>query len=539
MRSHVRRSRRVAVVGTALLLILGSAGCGGGTKEDAEGQRKEKIRAAVADAGKVVVPEAFDHETFPPDEERGDYRYTYEQHDALTNLEGVAYLGLNDDVIWPGSLVAGDRLNQYVYTPIAIPRAPLTLSVSLEGAGGTGVLSRTVAEPSLANVRQGIQDLLGTAITEETKLPARVDYQSRQVTSQSHMNLFVGADVKYGGGSLSTRLDFTSTTYRTKMLAKYTQIFYTVDVDPPAGPEMVLADGVTGAQVRSAMPPGTRPVYVASVAYGMMAIMVIETNFTSSEMSAALDAAYSGSFDVDITSGYTAQDILDESSITVIVYGGSTRDLDQILYGADGFKKLIAAARDYDATTPGVPILYKFRHLQDNTLAQVSLTSQYTIVRPVQLRQRVQVCVSGFGFNQVEDESGGVDITALDVWVNAWQRRSPGDPEVRVGAADQPVYHFPGGETEVGGGAQWLADACTTLEFDTENYDFGLARLEIGGYSCDVDTWSGNDLGSAYYPLSSSSFFSGGAKTMSIASTGNQDGDYRIDTSISVRDGTR
>jgi hypothetical protein len=43
-----------------------------------------------------------------------------------------------------------------------------------------------------------------------------------------------------------------------------------------------------------------------------------------------------------------------------------------------------------------VPLTYKFRHLADNTLALVTLTSQYTLVKPLQVRQRVQVTVDDF-----------------------------------------------------------------------------------------------------------------------------------------------
>ena len=65
----------------------------------------------------------------------GNYRYYYEKHDALENLENITCLGLNDDVIWTGSLVRGEHVYDYVYEPITIPRSPIKLSISLEGTG--------------------------------------------------------------------------------------------------------------------------------------------------------------------------------------------------------------------------------------------------------------------------------------------------------------------------------------------------------------------------------------------------------------------
>jgi hypothetical protein len=114
-----------------------------------------------------------------------DFRSTYEQHDAIASLENVVYLGLNDDLIWPGALVSGTNAHQFVFEPISIARGPITLSVSLEGSGSTGPLSVRVDDPKLSTVRQGIADLLRAPSRPARRSARSTTARSRSPTSRT------------------------------------------------------------------------------------------------------------------------------------------------------------------------------------------------------------------------------------------------------------------------------------------------------------------------------------------------------------------
>ena len=60
--------------------------------------------------------------------------YTYEVHDVVDNIDSIVYLGLNDNIIWPGSVIQGKDAHRFVYVPVGARRAPITLSVSLENS---------------------------------------------------------------------------------------------------------------------------------------------------------------------------------------------------------------------------------------------------------------------------------------------------------------------------------------------------------------------------------------------------------------------
>lgn len=520
-----------AALGVACTLLLVTA-CSSGGGDDGP-SREERILEIVAAAGKVVPLGANSDEISASDTaDEGDYRVTYEQHDAIRNLENVVYLGLNDDLIWPGALVKGTHAHDFVFEPISVARGPLTLSVSLEGSGSNVPLSITVADPRLSTVRQGISSLVASQLGAGTTVPARVDYRQEAVSNVSHLNMALGADVSYGGGSIASRFDWTSTTKQTKVLAKYTQIYYTVDLDTPTSPLAFFGDEASTGDVAAAMPPGSLPLYVASVGYGMMAIMCIETDFTAEEMRLALDAAYSGAFDAEVRFGYRARDVLERSNITIIVYGGGTKGLSEIETGFAGFQKVIHASQEYGADTPGVPIVYKFRHVADNTLGLVSLTSQYTIVRPVQIRQRVTVHVERFVCEVSDDEGAGnhVDINKMGAWTTGWQ----GTPLVAVPPGEQAIFWYEGTDINMPPGYDFPVGQEVTVTFDTEHHSLADARLSLRAYANDYDPASADEWDDRTLSLTGRQLFeNGGRHDVMLYSP-----DFRFRVTFVLTDGT-
>ena len=418
-------------LGIGLLLLGGCAGDQPTRPPDV--LPDDAFTTALAAAGMVVPLGPEQDEVTTTSEESGGFRYTYETHDVVENLENIAYLGMNDDVIWPGNLVRGDQADSYVYEPITARRAPITLSISLESSSIGGELSEVVAAPSLSRVRQGINDLVDRVFVEDTHVPAQVDFSYQQVHSASQMSLFVGADLGYCGGSLSTTFNWDEQSTATRIMARYTQVYYSIDIDTPPSPRALFADDLTATELAATLPAGSCPLYVAGVKYGMMAIMCIETQFTSSQMQLALDF------------GYTAAEVLQQSSIRIMVYGGSTGGIGE-LNGFDAFMDIIGASTQFTAESPGVPLLYKFRHVRDNTLALISLTSQYTVVRPLRIEQRVRVTTSQFLCTWSHDDDpfydGDVDVDRLWVWCNAFQRADAADPGEQINPVDQAVFSW-------------------------------------------------------------------------------------------------
>jgi thiol-activated cytolysin len=493
--------RFLVVLGLALLMVACSSDddpTGPSILPDADFTR------ILDDAGKVE-PLGEEHDTVieTTEEEDNGFRYTYEVHDALENLESVVYLGLNDDIVWPGNMVRGDQAHQFVYEPITAPRGPLTMSISLESSSIGGELSEVVQEPSLSNVRQGINNLVTRVFDENTYVPAQADFSYQQVYSCSQMNIFVGVDVSYGAGNLESSFNWDEYEETTKIVAKYQQVYYSIDLDTPASPRDLFADDITASQLEDAMPAGSMPLYVSSVKYGMLAIMCIETTFSDEQMQMALDAAYSGVADVELEFGYTAREVLNESSIRIIVYGGSTQGI-QELNGVEAFMGIIESSTEFNETSPGVPILYKFRHVADNTLALITLTSQYTICRPLQIAQRVQVDLLRFVCEWSDDDewfaNSIVDIDRIYLNMHAFNRCDEQDEGTLINEGQEDLFAWATSDyIEMPGGYVFEQSASQIVTFDTENFDWQCAKLAFDGSARDWDPaendeWSSGSL---------------------------------------------
>ncbi|MEL7231065.1 MAG: thiol-activated cytolysin family protein [Pseudomonadota bacterium] len=354
----------------------------------------------------------------------GKMEYDYETFSETDNITSVLNLGLNDDVIWPGNMIRGDKIHRFVYNPIKVSREPITISVSLEGSPSTnGPLSTVIENPQLSTVRQGLSTLMSNAIGPETRVPARVDFSKEEVFSEDHMKLVLGADVAYGAGSLETDFTWERNRDRNRVVAKYTQIYFTVDVDAPETPSAFFAPDTPIETLRTQLPQGSHPVYVSSVSYGMMATVFMESNYSSNEMTAALDAAYNnGVVDGKLNISGRYLEILRNSSLKVLVYGGSTDALDSLTTksGLAGFTDVIASSKTYGPNSPAVPILYKFRSLQDNVLTDFALTSQYTLRRPArEVASEMRLRINKIVCEMADDEGTSNTIEMTKMFIRA------------------------------------------------------------------------------------------------------------------------
>ena len=158
--------------------------------------------------------------------EEGDFKYIQEKHNVIENRESVLFLGLNDDVLFPGAIIQGKDVYDFVYEPIITARSPINLSLSLEGVPTTGKsIKVTVDDPSrLSNVRQGINDLLKSAIEPNTQVPAKFDYVSEQVYSSEERNLALGVSGSYADVSVNSDFNWKSEEYNNKILSIYKQV---------------------------------------------------------------------------------------------------------------------------------------------------------------------------------------------------------------------------------------------------------------------------------------------------------------------------
>lgn len=344
----------------------------------------------------------------------GDYECTTQNLKETRNYDEIVAYAANSDSLYPGAIVSADSVVSGLFTQIVLPRAPATISVSLENL--EGAKTATIDNPSLSTYRDALSGILDQAITGST--PANLYSEIEEVHSQEQLNMALGVQASWGLGvaSLKSSFDFSNQQIRSRYVVKYTQTYYTVDLDAPAAPSAVFDGGVTLDDVEGKMDATRPPAYVASVTYGRMVLFTFESEYSAEEMGAALDFAYSGGVDVSGNVSVTYKDILSNSKITAYILGGDAGTAVQTIDSYDALIDFIKSGGNYSKESPGAPIAYKLRYLKDNSPARMSMTDDYDVEDCTRVSQKLLVTLQSIAV----DDAGGDAGSDLELYGDIW-----------------------------------------------------------------------------------------------------------------------
>ncbi|MGE5182157.1 MAG: thiol-activated cytolysin family protein [Acidobacteriota bacterium] len=330
----------------------------------------------------------------------GDYSCTTENLQETRQFDRIIAYAANSDSLWPGAVVSADSVVSGLFTQIVLPRAPQTISVSLENLDGSK--QAAIPSPTLASYRDALAGILDSQITGATA--ANLYSEIEQVHSQDQLNLALGVNASWGLGiaSLKSSFDFSNTQIRSRYIVRYMQTYYTVDLDAPSTPGQLFAPSVTLGDVKGKMDETRPPVYVSSVTYGRMVLFTFESQYSDEELGAALQFAYAGGADVSGDVSVTYKEILSQSKITAFILGGDAGSAVQTIDSYDNLIAFIKQGGNYSKDSPGAPIAYKLAYLKDNSPARMSFTTQYEQHDCVRVAQKVKVTL-----RQIAVDSGG------------------------------------------------------------------------------------------------------------------------------------
>ena len=270
--------------------------------------------------------------------------------------------------LWPGNVLLAEAALQGDLAPYAPGQlAPVTFSLSLVDAGQS--VSASMDRPSLSLFRNTINGLL-TDLTPEPS-PAKTSFEIAEVHTAEQLALEVGLGVGLGLlGSIEGSFDFESESTLSRLLVKFEQAYYSIDVDPVSPPARYL-EGEAAAGLENPR----EAAFVQSVTYGRRLFFSVESRTESRRMRAAIEAALSlgpeGSLEAEHES------LLESARIRAFVVGGSASDAVAAITGLDGVRQYIANGAEFSAESPGAAIGYRLTYL-DNTLARTSATVEYT-----------------------------------------------------------------------------------------------------------------------------------------------------------------
>ena len=344
----------------------------------------------------------------------GDYQCTTQNLKETRNYDEIVAYAANSDSLWPGAIVSADSVVSGLFTQIVLPRSPATISVSLENLDGTK--TATIADPSLSTYRDALSGILDSTVTGSTA--ANLSSEIEEVHSQEQLNMALGVQASWGLGvaSLKSSFDFSNQQIRSRYVVKFTQTYYTVDLDAPGSPSKMFDPSVTLDDVKDKMDDSRPPAYVASVTYGRMVLFTFESQYSAEEMGAALDFAYSGGTDVSGQVSVTYKDILSSSKITAYILGGDAGSAVMTIDSYEALMAFIKSGGNYSKDSPGAPIAYKLRYLKDNSPARMSMTDDYDVRECTRVSQKLLVTLQSISVDSAGGDSGNDLELYGDIW---------------------------------------------------------------------------------------------------------------------------
>ena len=218
------------------------------------------------------------------------YKITTTKYKAAATYDTNVLLNPSTDVIYPGSVLLGESIDDGSYTEIVSgTKRPVTISFDLSGvkdsSGNAGVVSGSIV-PSLSSYRGLKNKILAQSVPKQT---STYSMEKTEIHSEEEMNLKVNAGASFSGGiyeaSIKAGFSYDKSNTTNKLMIKFMQTFYTVDVDQGSGTFLYDDFDVSAFH-------GYRPVYVSSIAYGRLAYLTIESTQSITDIEANLDAAF-------------------------------------------------------------------------------------------------------------------------------------------------------------------------------------------------------------------------------------------------------
>lgn len=295
-----------------------------------------------------------------------EYIYHTEYYEAAAGFDEQIVLNPQTDVIYPGALVKGESILDGTYTLIPAKRKPITISTSLTGGNVTSVV---VDDPKLSTVREAVNNLM----KQTYDVPyANIGFTVEQAYSESQVDLSLRASYKGVGLNIKGGFDFSNTNIKTRLVAKFIQNYYTLDLDLPNQPSDLFEEDVDRALFGTLM-----PMYVSTVTFGRMALFTIESEYSETEVRSFLNASYSG---INASASGEFDNLMTKTTMKVYILGGSGQTAGAAINGFEDFKNYIITGGNFSKTSPGAPISYKLRYIRDNSIGKIVFAASYPIV---------------------------------------------------------------------------------------------------------------------------------------------------------------
>ncbi len=364
-----------------------------------------------------------------------DMLYFYQKYKSQMFTITDQSMGLN---IYPGAILKGQSIkgvfSPQMLTGISNNIRPITISTSMPVSGSAVArtsLPRPISQAALYNA--ALTDL-------ENTNPGEVGAASL-IVEMDTFRVYEELKTMYGfNKGLDAFLINTNTTQQgenhliasaSAIKIKFFQHNFTIDMDVPKNNNELFDP--TGLDI-PAITGGETPVYVKSVTYGRMGIMVIESNYSSTKL---YNAVYKqlgilkNLIGIGTALTNEEKDIINSATIKVKYTGIGTDTSPAVaVAGLNGFIQVLSANTTYSKASPGVPIAFQLAYLNSgNGLVEAPFQINYGPF------EKPYVRIEYKNSNWEANSSSNPKFTYSDIFMSFYQ-----DPAATIKYKDAPIF---------------------------------------------------------------------------------------------------
>jgi cysteine-rich repeat protein len=407
-------------------------GCSSACEIEEGPSEAEQINEYILDIGElppVLASTVPNGDQVPFDSKNDNYKCTSQ---STTETKPVSQLSVLQDgttFIFPGGILRGDSLQGGGLTEAAFARKPLTYSLSVQD-GTSAPRSATMQNPNLSEFRDTIGGILAQANLNSVPISSNVSIT--EVKSETQVDIALGVNVTTPQLDVKGKFDFNDEKIRSHFLLTIDAKFFTADADAIINPSDIFADSVPLAEVQQKFSDGNPPVYVSSITYGTRIYVAINSQFDSTEVSAALEATFNnGPVTVDGSVSLDFKQVLQNSSFEVVTVGASAETVAALTTAVASVdpiaavKAFLANTTLFSAANIGQPLSFQLKYLADNQPAAFGFTGTFDLISCLRVSQNIRVTLNRILATNVRDSGsdleayGRIKIESLDSGASA------------------------------------------------------------------------------------------------------------------------
>ncbi len=284
----------------------------------------------------------------------------------------------NANTLWAGALVQGKEVPNGILNSIGdnISRSPIIITVK---SGDKLFGTATIDNPSNASSSLTLSNILKTVNGNSVGnmvFDKKISYSKEQAC----LKLGIGAKWMIGSG-FEANFTTENNSYKKDIFIYFKQEYYTVSVNEPSKPSDYFGNSVNMNDLNYLVNSSNPLCYVASVTYGRL--MIVKMTYTGSKSTQEVEAALSGAFSflINGSGSYKKDAIVESSSFSGIILGGSAGGAAKALTGANiqSVLNFINEEANYSANSPGYPISYTVKNMADNSIVKLGETTEYNV----------------------------------------------------------------------------------------------------------------------------------------------------------------